>query len=204
MVVCFAGGGSTVVAGFAVIGNALVIKFSPGECRCGMAGRAILGSRNMSRVGFRILASRRNTVVTGGAVINNTGMTEYCWLKSARHVTDTAILDGRYVRRVDFCIFAGCIDTIMAGVALTTDDVRIGMIDKGIGKISRVVAQRAITTGILMNGRIGFTNGPGRNIVYTAIMAGGAITADANMLKGNYRGCKRSNRVANVTILGCG
>ena len=75
------------------------------------------------------------------------------------------------------------------------------MIDKCVGKISRVMAHGTVTACILMNGRIWRRAGTvNANILKIAVMARGTITADTRVRKN--RGGECSNRVANVTVLG--
>lgn len=127
-------------------------------------------------------ALRRSTVVTGATVIHDAIMIEYRRSKgTAGYMADIAILGGHHVGRVGLCILAGSIGPIMTGIAPSTSNVRPIVVNECIGKIRRVVAHRAVSAGVLVDGRIRFPEGSDRNIICTAIMAGGTISGDTHM-----------------------
>jgi len=127
-------------------------------------------------------------------------MIERRWRKStAGYVTDPAILICCNVVRLG--TFAGCIGTIVAGIAPVTHNARAGVVDKRVGKISRVMAYGAVPVCVLMNWRNGHPPGAEPNMIGAAIMARRAITGDADMVK--YRGSECGSRMAAVTILIC-
>ena len=111
-----------------------------------------------------------DTIVAGGTVIGNTGMIKHRRYKGAAgYVTDITIL--RCWNMAGMLADRATSAAIMTGLALFTDDIRAGMVDKCIEEISRVMAGTAIFIGALMNCRIGRSSGINRNIIYTSIMA---------------------------------
>jgi hypothetical protein len=162
-----------------------------------MAHRAILGGWNVSGIGLGIFAGRYNAIVARRAVINDTGMIEHRRRKGTGNVTGTAVLDR--CNMVGLGILAGCIDAVVAGIAPVAYNVRAGVVDKRIGKISRVMAYGAVPVCVLMNLRNGHPSGAEPNMIRTAVMARHTITGDTDMAK--YRGSKCSSRMAIVTIL---
>lgn len=180
MVIGFSSGGITIVTRRTVINDALVIKLGTSKGRGGMARRAIQRGRNVGGIDFGILAGRRNTIVAECTVINDTGMIEHRWRKcTAGYVTDDTIFVC--VNMVDFRNLASCIGTIVAGIAPITHNVRVGVVDKGGDKYSRVMTYGTVCGGILMNWRIRLSYGSGCNVIHTPIMARGTITGDTHV-----------------------
>ncbi len=94
-------------------------------------------------------------------------------------MANPAIITDRDVRRVDFRIGAGGVDTIVAAIAATAGDRCPAVIDIGIDKRRRVVTDRAILAGILMDHRISGTDGPGSDMICKTVVAGYAVRRDA-------------------------
>jgi len=187
------------MTGCTVVHDALVFKPGIGKGSRSMAYRAILGDGDVRRVGFSGGAGCVDTIVAGRTVINDTGMIEYCRCKgSAGHVTDAAILGGYHMGRIDLRIFASGGGTVMAGIATRGQHRGVGMVDIGVGKISRVMAKCAIVSGCGVWG-CGCLP-PGTQSSKAAIVAGSTITGDT--LVSQHRGwCKPGHRMAGITIL---
>ena len=167
--------------------------------RSNMAGRAILGGRNVSRVGPGIFAGCRNAVVAGGAVIYNAGMIKHRGGKSTGYVTDTAIFVCYYMGRIDFGSLAGRCNPVMTAVTPFTYNFGTGMIHKSAGEISGVMARPAILCCALMNWSSRCPPGSKQNIIYIAIMTRGTITGDTRVSKNRWGEC--SDSMTNVTVL---
>ncbi len=199
MKVALAGGGNTIMTIRTVIHDTLVFESGVGKGSRGMAHRAILGNRNVVGIGLRARAGGGNTVVTGYAVIHDTGMIEHRRGKAAAsHVTGTTILGGYDVRRIDLRIFAGGGNTVMTGNAADGEHGGVGVVDKRIGKSSRVMAKSAIGRGCRMRRSGRLSSGAERQKI--AVMAGGAITGDAGVSQ-HRCWCEPGNRMAQITIL---
>ncbi len=199
MKVAFPGGGNTIVTVRTVIHDTLVFESGVGKGGRGMAHRAIPGNRNVVGIGLRGRAGGDNPVVTGHAVIHDTGMIEHRRGKAAAgHVTGTTILGGYDVRRIDLRIFTGGGNAVMTGSAADGEHGGVGVIDKGIGKTSRVMAKSAIGRGCRMRRSGRLSSGAERYKI--AIMAGGTITGDTCVSQHRCR-CEPGNRMAGVTIL---
>ena len=115
-----------------------------------MAHRTIFGGRNVSGIDLGLHACRVDSIVARRTVIDDTGMIKHRRCERATgHVTDTAIL----VRddMVGPVIHACRINTVVAGITPAIDYLGAGVVDERVGKTSRVVANGAISVGVLMN-----------------------------------------------------
>ncbi len=180
----FPSGGCSIVACGTVINDALVIKPGIDKGRRNMAHRAILGGRNVSRVGPGTFAGRRNTIVARGTIINDACMIKHRGGKRTGYVTDTAILVGYNV--------AGMLTnrttrttrtTVMTGITPFTHYFRTAMINKSTSEISGVMAHPAILACASMQCRIRCASGSSRNMIHIAIMTRGTIIADTRMIE---------------------
>jgi hypothetical protein len=193
----FSSGGCTIVARGTVINDALVIKPGIDKGRRNMAHRAILGGRNVSRVGPGIFAGRGSTIVARGTIINYAGMIKHRGGKRTGYVTDTAILVGYNVA----CILTNRTTrtAVMTGVTPFTHYFRTGMINKSFSEISGVMAHPAILACASMQCRIRCSSGSSRNMIHIAIMTRGTIIADTRVIENWWDEPVVS--VANVTVL---
>lgn len=127
-----------------------MIKVCAGKGRRGVAQRTVFGGRNMGRVDLGILAGCIDTIVARLTVIDDADVIKHRRRKgTAGHVTDIAILVGYDV--IGLGILAGCIGTVVAGITPAIDYLGAGVVDERVGKTSRVVANGAISVGVLMN-----------------------------------------------------
>ena len=113
--------------------------------------------------------------MAGRTVIHDAGMIEHRRRKStAGYVTDIAILDRWDVRGIE--ILALRDNTVMTGIATYGLNGRVVVVDKRVGKISRVMTQGTIGRGrrVRRSGRL--FSGPERNKV--AIVTGDAIAGN--------------------------
>ena len=177
----FSSGGCSIVACGTVINDALVIKPGIGKGRRNMAHRAILGGRNVCRVGPGIFAGRRNTIVARGTIINDACMIKHCGGKRTGYVTDTAILVGYNVA----CILTNRTTrtTVMTGITPFTHYFRTTMINKSTSEISGVMAHPAILACASMQCCIRCCSGSSRNMIHIAIMIRGTIIADTRVIE---------------------
>ena len=130
-------------------------------------------------------------------------MVEHRWRKgTAGYVADIAILGCCHMGRIGLRTLTGCIDTIVAGITPLTHNFRSIVVDKRIEEISRVMAYGTIPCRVVVNRRICRPPGTYRNMIRTAIMARGTVTADTRVHEWCYLGNERSIRVTDVTILG--
>ncbi len=140
----FSLGGNAVVTGYAVVDDTLVVEKGLGEGGGYVTYGAILSDRDMRRINFGACPGSGNAVVTGGAVIDDSAVVEYRWRKAApRRVTNIAILGCWYVGGNGVHL-ADCGYAIVTGVAANCENGRVTVVDECLGKIDRVMAQRAI------------------------------------------------------------
>jgi len=127
-------------------------------------------------------------------------MIEHRWRKGpTSHVTDTAILGCYNVVGVHTCCGTRPIG-YMTGITAHGQHGWIAMIDKCVGKISRVMTQRTIGCGCRVRRRRCFASGSQCDKTGAAIVAGHTITVNA--LVSQHRGwCEAVDIMANVTIL---
>ena len=165
-----------------------------------MAHRTILGDRNVGWVNLGIGAGRNDAIVARRTVVDDTGMIEHRRRKcAAGHVTDSAILGCYDV--VDLGVLAGRIGTVVAGITAHCQHGGIAVVDKRVGKISRVMTQRAIGRSCRMRRSRCLSPGSKCDKTGAAIVAGSAITGNA--LVSQHRGWREAVDVmTNVTILG--
>lgn len=200
MIVVFAGGRIAVVAGGAVTDDSLMIKMSEGKACRGVTYRAILCDRDMRRIDLRAGACRIDTVMAGRAVVHDPLVIEQRRSECpARNMADSAILTGHHMGRIDLGILAGRIGAVMAGITATTHDIRPGVIHKGIREAGRVVAHRAVTAGVLVDGCRWRSQGAERGIRCAAAVAGRAVSGNARV--GEGRRGEAGNPVAIGAVL---
>ena len=169
-----------------------------GERRGRMAHRAIVGDRNVRWVYLGIGSGRSYAIVARRTVVNDTSMIEYCRRKCAAwHVTDSAILGCYNV--VDLGFLAGRIGTVVAGITAHSQHGGIAVVDKRVGKISRVMTQRAVDRSCRVWRRGCLPSGSKGDKGSASIVARCAVPGNAGMVES--RGRKSGNRMADVTIL---
>ena len=191
MEIRFPGGAKAIVTRLTDIidTDKLVIEPGTGKGRSVMTHRAILGCRNVAVVHTYCRTSPICNM-TGRTVIHDAGMSEYGRLEvAARDVADTAILSGRNV--VGFVNFSSRwrLKTVMAGIAARGQHGRGIVVDRCVGKISRIMARHAIGEGYRVfarwwAGRLG-PGADGSNTRKVAIVAGDTIAGNA--LVGKHR-----------------
>ena len=140
----FSSGGYTIVAGSAVINDALMIEPGISKGRRNMAYRAILGSRNVGGIGLGIFPCCGNTIVARDAVVDNSRMIEHSVGECTGYVTGAAIFICCNVGRIDLGALANCGNTIVTSVAAFARNFGTGMINKCASEISGVMAHPAI------------------------------------------------------------
>jgi len=97
-------------------------------------------------------------------------------------------------------ILAGCINTVVAGIASFTHDLWTVVIDKRVGKISRVMTYGTVTACILMDRRIRCRTGTFHtNVHKIAVVARDTVTGDTRMIK--IRGFESGHCVTHITVL---
>ena len=190
--------GDAVVAGDAIVDDAAMVVLCTGEGRGVMTQGAVIAwpNRNMwcrqsAGVGF---------VMAGCAVIHDALVIEHRGQKrAAGGMADPAVFANRYMRRIDLCVGASSVDAVVAGVAAIRGYRRSAMIDVGIDKGRRVMADRAILAGVLMDPRIGCADGPGGDMIRDAVVTGNAVRRDA--LVAEYRRNESAHRMAILAVL---
>ena len=151
MVVALACCGAAVVTGRAVARDARMVEVRTGKRGRRVAGRTVLGDRNMGWVDLRGGAGGIGTVVAGRAVAGDTGVVEHGRGEGAtRYVADSTVLAGHHV--IGYGVLAGCGGAVVARIATPSDDIRTAVVDKGICEIGGVVAHRTITGRVLVYG----------------------------------------------------
>ena len=190
--------GDAVVAGDAIVDDAAMVVLCTGEGRGVMTQGAVIAwpNRNMwcrqsAGVGF---------VMAGCAVIHDALVIEHRGQKrAAGGMADPAVFANRYMRRIDLCVGASSVDAVVAGVAAIRGYRQSAMIDVGIDKGRRVMADRAILAGVLMDPRIGCADGPGGDMIRDAVVTGNAVRRDA--LVAEYRRNESAHRMAILAVL---
>ena len=192
----FTDGQLTIVTFTAIAKNFQVInRVDNGKIQRGMTGMAVITGSGV----IWYFTDCRYRVVARDTVINNTGMIKHRGGKRARYVTGTAVLVGYNVAAMLTNGTTGT--TIMTGVTAFTDNVGIGMINKSISEINRVMAYAAIIVSAQMNCRGRCRSGAKQNIIGTTIMAAFTVVTDARV---NETLCwyeRRRGNVAHTTIL---
>ena len=134
------------------------------------------------------------------AIIDDTRMIEHRWRKGAAgYVTNIAILGCYNVRRVGFSPLTRRIGSIVTGIAVNSRNLRAIVVDKRIGKISRVMTQRAVDRSCRVWRRGCLPSGSKGDKGSASIVARCAVPGNAGMVES--RGRKSGNRMADVTIL---
>ena len=192
----FTDGHVTIVTFTAISKNFLVIdKGGNGKAQRGMTGMAVITGSGVTRY----FTDCRYSVVARDTVINNAGMIKHRSGKRAGYVTGTAVLVCYNVA----AMLTNCTarTTIMTGVTAFTDNIGVGMINKSVSEINRVMAYAAIFVSAQMNCRGRCPSGANQNIIGTTIMAAFTVVTDARV---NETLCwyerSRAN-VAHITIL---
>lgn len=195
MVAVFSFGDNTIVTCRTVAYDSLVIEPGAGKGRGVMADGAVLrGGEMIHRLDGR---DCHRTVVARRAVINDARVTEHRGGKATGHVTDAAILSGRDV--ADMLLGhrpRGAIAMTFRAVIHSAGMIKTAVLETA----ANAMARPAISGRHGMKGRL--SQGPGRNIVRTAVMARGAIIEDA-LVREDGR-CERHVGVAEVAILARG
>ena len=136
--------------------------------------------------------------MAGCAVIHDAGMVEHRWCKSAAgHMAHITVLCCGYMIRPG--ALAGGIDAVVTGVTPFAGHIGTTVVDKSIEEAARVMAHGAVTTGITVYRGIRFAYCTQRYMVWTAVMAGDAVSGDSGMRK--IRGFEHVRRMTNLAVL---
>lgn len=186
------------MAGRAVVDDALVIEMRIRECRWRMADRAVLVGWDVRWIDPGILPRRIHTVMAGRAIVRDAGVIEHGRReRTTRKMADATILGGHHM--VGSGVLSGGVHTVVAGIAPAPDHVGTCVINKGIGEAGRVVANGAITVGIVMNGTRRHASRTKHREGRTAIVAGRAPVRDTDMIE--HRRGEHVAGMADPTIL---
>ena len=136
--------------------------------------------------------------MAGSTVVHDPGMAEDCGHeRSAAHVAHATIPGGWYMIRLR--VLAGRIGAVVAGVTPFTDHIGTTVIDKSVEEAARVMAHRAVTTGIAVYRGVRFARRTEHDMVRTAVMTGGTVTGDTGVRK--YRWSERIHCMAQFAVL---
>ena len=180
-----------VMAGGAIIGiYALVVKSYTGKAGKVIdivTGRAIQGRWNVDGIDFGVFVSRYHSIVASRTVVNDTGMIE----DAIGEVTPRGVANATIVcsRHVVECL-TGPANVVVARIAAATHNGRDAVVDKPVGKISRVMAKSTIDGGYQRvrgsrrladrgNTMAGIT--PGRQDDGVSVVGNGALKAYGRM-----------------------
>lgn len=154
----------------------------------------------MGWIDLRVLAGGIDSVVAGGAVVSDSGVVEHCGREGATgNVAGATVFECCDV--IGFCIHTGGINTVVAGIATAAGNFGTGVVHKRVSEAGRIVADRTIAAGVLVNGCWCFSSGSQTDVVRAAVMTGSTVPGDAQMVETGRR--ESGNGMAQVTILVC-
>jgi hypothetical protein len=117
VIISFSSCGRSIVAGYAIIGDALVLKIGIRKNSWRVANRAIVSGCDVSWTYLCTFTRSDDTIVAGCTIISDTGMIENGRRKGARYMANFAVINRWYM--IGFGVFSGCNYTVVTGITST-------------------------------------------------------------------------------------